>query len=155
MNILRKLVILHVKNEKMEIAINDISELGAAASLFINTFPGNRVFAFRAPMGAGKTTFISEVCRRLGSADEASSPTFSIVNEYDTEKWGRVYHLDCYRIDSAEEAFDIGVEDYFDSGCACFVEWPERIEEFLPDDTVEIGIRVEPDGKRIMTIGEK
>lgn len=125
-----------------EISIPALEALPEAAERFIKTFddaPG-RVFAFYSPMGTGKTTFISEVCRRLGSADEPNSPTFSIVNEYDTEKWGTVYHLDCYRLDSEEEAFDVGVEDYFASGRPCFVEWPEKIEGMIPDDAVRIEI---------------
>ena len=136
----------------MEIRIQNIERLPEAAAQFIESMQPGRVYAFYAPMGAGKTTFISEVCRLLGSEDEANSPTFSIVNEYDTEKWGRVYHLDCYRLDGEEEAFDIGVEDYFNSGNACFVEWPERIEGLLPDDVVNVEIRVEDDGGRVIWV---
>lgn len=138
----------------MEIKIHDLERLPDAAAQFIETLSPGRVYAFYGSMGAGKTTFISEVCRRLLSSDEASSPTFSIVNEYDTERWGRIYHLDCYRLDSPEEAFDIGVEDYFASGHTSFVEWPEKIEPLLPDDTVRVEITVEPDGGRILKIYE-
>ena len=109
-----------------------------------------RVFAFNAPMGAGKTTFISEVCRQLGSDDEASSPTFSIVNEYDTQKAGKVYHLDCYRLEGEEEGMDIGVEDYFLSGCPCFVEWPENIGSLIPEDAVYVEISVDDMGARTL-----
>ena len=136
----------------MEIRISGIERLPEAAAQFLKEMKPGRVYAFRAPMGAGKTTFISEVVRLLESDDEANSPTFSIVNEYDTRLWGRVYHLDCYRLESEEEAFDIGVEDYFGSGAACFVEWPEKIEGQLPDDAVEVEIRVEPDGTRVVSI---
>lgn len=125
----------------MKITIKDIKSLPEAASAFIREFDGSaagRVFAFHAPMGTGKTTFISEVCRQLGSGDEASSPTFSIVNEYDTREWGRVYHLDCYRLDGEEDAFEVGVEEIFASGRPCFVEWPEKIEGLLPDDAVTV-----------------
>ena len=136
----------------MEIRIQNIERLPEAAAQVIESMQPGRVYAFHAPMGAGKTTFISEVCRLLGSEDEANSPTFSIVNEYVTEKWGRIYHLDCYRLDSEEEAFDIGVEDYFNSGSTCFVEWPERIGGLLPEDTVDVKIEVMPDGKRKVSI---
>lgn len=131
-----------------------IERLPEAAAQFIETFGlgagkgAGRVFAFYAPMGAGKTTFISEVCRQLGSPEEAASPTFSIANEYDTPKAGTVFHLDCYRIDSEEEAFETGVEEYFNSGALCFVEWPGNIEGLLPEDTVKVEIGVLPDGSR-------
>ena len=136
----------------MEIRIKDIERLPEAAAQFVESMQPGRVYAFYAPMGAGKTTFISEVCRLLGSEDEANSPTFSIVNEYDTEKWGRVYHLDCYRLESEEEAYDIGAEDYFNSGSTCFVEWPERIENLLPVDVVNVTIQVEDNGERLIQI---
>ena len=145
-----------------QIHIKDIERLPEAAAQFIKAVEDERearrnrgevlsnVFAFEAPMGAGKTTFISEVCRRLGSDDEAGSPTFSIVNEYDTERWGRVYHLDCYRIESEEEAYETGVEDYFDSGNPCLVEWPDRIGSLLPDDALRVSIAVNPDSSRVL-----
>lgn len=146
----------------MEIKIQNIERLPEAAAQFIEEMERNHglapqssspvIFAFYAPMGAGKTTFISEVCRQLGSEDEASSPTFSIVNEYDTNRWGKVYHLDCYRLDSNEEAFDIGVEDYFASGRPCFVEWPEQVADFLPEDAVTVAIRIDNDGQRTIEI---
>lgn len=138
-----------------EIRIKDIERLPEAAAQFVEMFrpdkTGKTIFAFHAPMGAGKTTFISAVCRILGSEDEPGSPTFSIVNEYDTEKWGKVYHLDCYRIEGEEEAFETGVEDYFDSGRVCFVEWPEKIGSLLPEDAVRVEISVEEDGSRKMS----
>lgn len=140
----------------MEIVIKNIERLPEAAAQFIEIFnekaASGAIFAFYAPMGTGKTTFISEVNRLLGSDDEASSPTFSIVNEYDTQKWGKVYHLDCYRLNSAEEGMEIGVEDYFSSGHPCFVEWPENISELLPEDAVSIYIRSEEDGSRILSV---
>ena len=136
----------------MEIRIKDIERLPEAAAQFIENMEPGRVYAFYAPMGAGKTTFISEVCRQLESEDDPNSPTFSIVNEYDTEKWGRVYHLDCYRLESEEEAYDIGAEDYFSSGNTCFVEWPENIEGILPDDVVNVAIEVADDGQRLIRI---
>ena len=138
----------------MEIRISDIERLPEAAAQFVGKmkdFPSN-VYAFHAPMGAGKTTFISEVCRLLGCEDEANSPTFSIVNEYDTREGGKVYHLDCYRMESEEEAFDIGVDDYFASMNPCFVEWPENIEALLPPETVRVEITVKENGERIISI---
>ena len=139
----------------MKIHIPDIERLPEAAAQFIETFGdritgghGCRIFAFQAPMGAGKTTFISEVCRLLGSDDTGASPTFSIANVYDTEKWGKVVHLDCYRLEDEEEAFEAGVEDFFDSGLPCFVEWPERIPGLLPEDTVWVSIKVNDKGER-------
>lgn len=135
-----------------EIRINGIEGLAEGARRFIEAMLPGRVYAFHGTMGAGKTTLISEVCRQLGAEDEASSPTFSIVNEYDTEKGGKIYHFDCYRLESAAEAMDIGAEDYFDSGCTCFVEWPENIAEILPEDTVEVKIEVLPDDSRKVTL---
>ena len=134
----------------MEIRIKDIERLPEAAAQFVDNVRPGRVYAFYGRMGAGKTTFISEVCRQLGSVDEASSPTFSIVNVYETEKLGTVYHMDCYRLEDEEEAFDAGLEDYFNSGAVCFVEWPERIEGLLPEDAVAVTIDVEADGSRIV-----
>lgn len=91
-------------------------------------------------MGAGKTTLIKELCKQLGSEDNFSSPTYSIVNEY-TSPHGKLYHMDCYRLKSAEEALNIGIEDYLNGENYCFVEWPELIEQFLPADVIKISIR--------------
>lgn len=136
-----------------EIRIKDLSGLSDAAREFVTIAEPGRVYAFYGPMGAGKTTFIAELCRLLGSDDEANSPTFSIVNEYDTRAWGCIYHLDCYRLESEEEGYDIGVEDYFSSGNTCFVEWPERIAGLLPEDAVEVTITVSPADERTLTVG--
>lgn len=136
----------------MKIRITGIERLPEAAAQFIASADAGKVYAFHGQMGAGKTTFISEVCRLLESEDEVSSPTFSIVNEYDTRRWGRVYHLDCYRLENEEDAFDIGVEDYFNSGSACFVEWPERIAGLLPEDVVNVTIQMEENGERILRV---
>lgn len=138
----------------MEIRIESIERLPEAAAQFIEAIERmeGTVIAFEAPMGAGKTTLISEVVKALGSADEASSPTFSIVNEYDTDRWGKVYHFDCYRLESEEEAYDIGTEDYFGSGRKCLVEWPERIEGLLPEATIRVKIEVEENGERRVLI---
>lgn len=135
-----------------EITIRGIESLPQAAAEFIDAMTPGMVYAFHGEMGAGKTTFIAELIRQLGSDDEANSPTFSIVNEYDTALWGKIYHLDCYRLESEEEGYDAGVEDYFNSGATSFVEWPERIEGILPYDVVKVSITVAPDGGRILRI---
>ena len=132
----------------MKIAIKDLSEIEEGARKFIDEMEKGRVYAFYGEMGAGKTTFIAEVCRLLGVEDDVSSPTFAIVNEYDTNDGDVLYHFDCYRLDSEEEALDIGAEEYFYSGNTCFIEWPERIEGLLPDDVVDVRIAVMPDGSR-------
>lgn len=138
----------------IEIEIQDLENLPKAASEFIESMRPGMVYTFYGPMGAGKTTFISEVCRLLNTPDDVNSPTFSIVNEYDTEVWGPVYHLDCYRLENEEEAFDIGVEDCLNSGRTCFVEWPERVEGLLPrDNVVRVEIELNPvDGARKLVI---
>lgn len=136
----------------MEIKISGLQDLPAAAEAFIRATEGCSVIAFNGAMGAGKTTFISEVCRRLGVREDTSSPTFAIINEYETEPSGeRMYHFDCYRLESPEEAFDLGAEDYLLSGAKCFIEWPEMIEALLPDDTLYVSIREEADGTRTIS----
>ncbi len=112
------------------------------------------VYAFYGQMGAGKTTLIAELCRALGvEDDEISSPTFSLINEYRSSTTAElIYHFDLYRLKNLEEAFDIGAEDYFDSGALCFLEWPERIEDILPDDTVKVNIKVNEDQSRDIII---
>lgn len=135
-----------------EIEIKDIEALPGAAREFLRELGERRVVTFDAPMGAGKTTFISAVCRELGVEDDISSPTFSIVNEYEGNDGELIYHFDCYRIDEEAEALDMGVEDYLSSGCLCLIEWPEIIERFLPDDTVRVSIAERSDGSRILTV---
>jgi tRNA threonylcarbamoyladenosine biosynthesis protein TsaE len=104
-------------------------------------------------MGAGKTTFIKALCKALGVEDEVNSPTFAIVNEYRSESTAElIYHFDFYRIKKVEEVYDLGYEDYFYSGALCFIEWPELIEELLPEDTKKISIEENNDGERIITI---
>lgn len=101
-----------------------------------------KIVLFYAEMGAGKTTLIKEICKQLGVEDVISSPTFSLVNEYQTNNGETVYHFDFYRITDEEEALDIGVEDYFYSKSWCFIEWPDNIENLLPLDAVEIHISI-------------
>jgi len=120
--------------------INSIEELPKAAEEFLNAFRSERVFAFYGKMGAGKTTFIKALCRVMGSNDNITSPTFALVNEYDTKLPEKVYHFDFYRIKDLTEAMDLGFDDYIDSGNYCFMEWPEKIEQLLPDRFVEVQI---------------
>lgn len=138
---------------KHEIIIADLKDIDSAAERFLQETQGNRIIAFYAPMGAGKTTFTSAICRRLGVREDAvSSPTFSIVNEYRTSDGESVFHFDFYRIGKLEEAFDIGFYDYIDSGCLCLIEWPENIEAILPEETLMVSIRVNPaDNSRIVS----
>lgn len=134
------------------IVIQDIASLDAAAREFLAQVGDNVLIAFYAPMGAGKTTFITAVCRALGvEGDAVSSPTFSIVNEYRTNGGESIFHFDFYRITKTSEALDIGFYDYIDSGCLCLMEWPENIDDILPDETVRVRISVDPDGSRVLS----
>lgn len=135
----------------MTITVTDISDLDRAAREFIDAIGTRRLFAFYGKMGAGKTTFIKAVCEALGTTDVVTSPTFAIVNEYDTASGRPVFHFDFYRIKRLTEVYDIGYEDYFyNSGGLCFMEWPELVEELLPDDTVRVSITEQPDGSRLI-----
>ena len=134
------------------ITIADTEDLDRAAEVFLSEIGENRIIAFYAPMGAGKTTFTTAVCRRLGVRDDAvSSPTFAIVNEYRTSSGEPLYHFDFYRITKITEALDIGFYDYIDSGCLCIIEWPENIEEILPEETLRVSIAVNPDESRTLS----
>ncbi len=133
----------------MKIEIYGIEALPHAAKTLLGTFPEERFFAFFGKMGVGKTTLIKELCAQLGVADVVSSPTFAIVNEYATESNEPVYHFDFYRLKSIAEAYDLGYEEYFYSGCYCFVEWTEKVEEILPDRYLRIEI-TETEGHRTL-----
>ena len=117
-----------------------MDNLDAAAAEFLEAVGENRLIAFYGNLGAGKTTFIKALCDRLGVDDNVCSPTFTIVNEYRAADGDSVFHFDFYRIDSLREAQDLGLEEYFYSGCFCFMEWPEKIAELLPEETVEVHI---------------
>lgn len=136
----------------MEIIIRDTDGLEQAAREFLAALGDRRIVAFHAPMGAGKTTFISALCRVLGLEDEATSPTFSIINEYHSPAGEKVCHFDFYRIDDLEEAADLGLDDYFCSGNLCLMEWPENVEPLLPDDTLDVEIRINPDSSRTLRL---
>ena len=126
----------------MKEIICKLDVLAAAAAEFLEAVGDERLIAFQGHLGAGKTTFIKALCDALGVEDNVCSPTFTIVNEYRAASGEPVYHFDFYRVDSLKEASDLGLEEYFYSGCFCFMEWPEKVAELLPEETVEV--RIEP-----------
>jgi tRNA threonylcarbamoyladenosine biosynthesis protein TsaE len=134
------------------IKINTLKDLKNAAKQFIELIEENKVFAFYGNMGAGKTTFIKAICSELGVKENITSPTFSLVNEYITINNQSLFHFDCYRLKNIGEAYDIGADEYFDSGQICFIEWPEKIEDLLPSGTVNVIIKVLDDESREITI---
>ena len=132
----------------MKIKIDSLENIHEAAREFIENMGGSNVFAFYGKMGAGKTTFIKAICEEQGVDDVITSPTFAIVNEYTDIDGDPIYHFDFYRIKKLEEVYDMGYEDYFDSGYLCLLEWPELIEELLPEDAVKVTITELEDGTR-------
>lgn len=136
---------------KHSIKINSLAEIDAAALRFLQEIGDNRLLAFYGNMGAGKTTFTVALCKALGVEDSVNSPTFSIVNEYRCADGAPLFHFDFYRIKNNAEAMDIGVEDYFYSGELCIMEWPENIEDMLPEETKKIRIQVNPDLSRTIS----
>ena len=133
----------------MEIKIESLNDIQQAAQQFVKAMGENTVFALYGKMGAGKTTFVKALCEELGVTDVITSPTFAIVNEYRSDESGElIYHFDFYRIKKLSEVYDMGYEDYFYSGNLCFLEWPELIEELLPEDCTKVTITVEEDGTR-------
>lgn len=133
---------------KMEIAVNDLSNLPTAAEALLAFAGAAKIFIFDGDMGAGKTTFIKSFCRALGVTDVVSSPTYSIVNEYESAR-GPVYHFDFYRIKDIQEAYDLGYEEYFYGGGICLIEWPERVTELLPDHLVKVEISIVDENQRV------
>lgn len=134
----------------MEISIRNLDSIRETAREFIQQIGDARVIAFYGKMGAGKTTFVKAICEELGSEDVITSPTFAIVNEY-TGKDMPIYHFDFYRIKKLEEVYDMGYEEYFYSGALCLIEWPELIEDILPEETVSVTIAEQADGSRLVT----
>lgn len=134
----------------MRLTIDNIDNIRQAAREFVNNIGDSHVIAFYGKMGAGKTTFIKAICEELGVEDVITSPTFAIVNEYTADN-GPIYHFDFYRIKKLEEVYDMGYEDYFFSGALCLMEWPELIEDILPDDTLRVTITENADGTRTVT----
>jgi len=141
----------------MNITIKDLSTINEVARTFIDNMGDHHVFAFYGDLGAGKTTFIKAVCEELGVQDVITSPTFAIVNEYtipsatDPDEEESLYHFDFYRVMKAEEVYDMGYEDYFYSGALCFIEWPELVENLLPEDVLRVTITEEADGSRLIS----
>ena len=136
---------------KHEVIIRDTSDLDRAAAEFLEKIGDSTLVAFFAPMGAGKTTFTTAICKALGVTDPVGSPTFAIVNEYLREDGDYMYHFDFYRLNKLSEAVEIGLDDYLYSGCLCIMEWPENVEELLPDDTLKIYFTINPDNSRTLT----
>lgn len=135
------------------ITVNSLPELPEAAREFIQTMGDRTVVALHGDMGAGKTTFINALCRELGvETDPTTSPTFALVNEYRSDTTAElIYHFDLYRLESLDEAIDMGVEDYLDCGALCLIEWPDIVDPMLPDDTIDLTITVNPDNSRTLT----
>jgi tRNA threonylcarbamoyladenosine biosynthesis protein TsaE len=135
-----------------QIICNELDELPFIAQAVLEKYPDERVFALRGAMGAGKTTFMQAIAVQLGSLSSVSSPTFAIVNEYVCEKGDFIYHFDFYRINNEKEAIDIGLEEYLYSGNYCFIEWAEKVENLLPQETVSVFISVnEGDMSRVFS----
>jgi tRNA threonylcarbamoyladenosine biosynthesis protein TsaE len=126
---------------KITFECSAIDELKEAAEILTSYFKEKHVVAFYGEMGVGKTTFIRALCEELGCKDSTSSPTYGLVNEYALPQGKKIYHFDFYRISSLEEAIAIGVDDYFNSGEWCFIEWPEKIEPLLPENYIQVSIK--------------
>ena len=139
---------LYLCGMKQEVHIQNIADLDRAAKEFLEKIGDRTLVALFAPMGSGKTTFTTAICRVLGVTDPVGSPTFAIVNEYMRADGDPMYHFDFYRINKLQEAVEIGLYDYLDSGCLCIMEWPENIEELLPEETLMVQMRVNPDQSR-------
>ena len=131
-----------------EIKIESLERIREAAREFISHMGDHHIYAFYGHMGAGKTTFIKAICEELGVKEVVTSPTFAIVNEYTTAEGVPVYHFDFYRIKKLEEVYDMGYEDYFYSDGLCFIEWPEMMEELLPEDCTKVQITENADSTR-------
>lgn len=134
----------------MKIKIDSLDNIHVTAKKFIANMGTGKVFAFYGKMGAGKTTFIKAICEELGVNDVITSPTFAIVNEYTADNETPIYHFDFYRIKKLEEVYDMGYEDYFYSGNLCLLEWPELIEDILPEDVTKVTITEQEDGTRLV-----
>ena len=132
------------------ISFSGLSEINKAAKEFLKQNSNNKQFAFYGEMGVGKTTFIKELCRLLQTIDMVTSPTFSLINEYHTKNNETIFHFDFYRIKNIEEVYNIGYEDYFYSNHYCFVEWPELIEELIPDTMIRVKINILDDNSRVI-----
>jgi tRNA threonylcarbamoyladenosine biosynthesis protein TsaE len=134
------------------IEINSLKELNSAAQRFISVTKGNRKFAFYGPMGSGKTTLIKAICKELGASGLVTSPTFALVNEYSLSNGELLYHFDLYRINSVEELYDLGYEEYFYGNDYVFIEWAEKAETLLPDSTIKVMLEETGPHKRLIRI---
>lgn len=134
--------------------VANVADLSDVARDFLHTFQQHRIIAFYGSMGAGKTTFIKALCDALGVADTVNSPSFAIVNEYSVPGDGLIYHFDFYRLKNVAEAYDMGYEDYFYSGNYCFVEWPEKIDELIPQQHLKVTIEIVSDHERKISVLE-
>lgn len=135
------------------IKVKDTDDVPDAAERLLERIDHKGIIAFYGEMGAGKTTLIREICAQLGVTDVVNSPTFAIVNEYNAQDGEPIYHFDFYRINKTEEVYDFGYEEYFYSGNLCLIEWPEKIEEILPEEITKVYIRVDNNGTREITVG--
>jgi len=137
----------------MQLEITCLDKIDETAREFIGQMGNHTIFAFYGKMGAGKTTFIKAVCRELGVEDNVNSPSFAIINEYRSTAIAKpIYHFDFYRIKKIDEVFDLGYEEYFYSDALCFIEWPEIIEELLPEEAKKITITENSDGSRTIVL---
>ena len=134
-----------------QIHIPNTQSLPQAAAAFLQAIGNAKLLAFYGAMGVGKTTFVKALCEAMGVQDVVNSPTFAIVNEYTDAQGEAVYHFDFYRIKKQAELFDLGFDNYLDSGCFCLMEWPELVEELLPDETLRIHLVEQADGSRLLT----
>lgn len=137
----------------MKIEVNSLADLSSVAKQLIEFASTAKIFVFEGDMGAGKTTFIKKLCGALGVTDVVSSPTYSIVNEYESPN-GQVFHFDFYRIKDIQEAYDLGYEEYFYGGGICLIEWPERVEELLPEDYIKVEISVVDENERLFSFSK-
>lgn len=129
-----------IMNEERIFEINNIEDLSQVSDLLIEWRDKSNIIALYGTMGAGKTTLIKNLCKKLGVQDEVNSPTFALVNEYQTDTFDSIFHFDFYRIKSLEEVFDIGYEDYFYGGSLCLLEWPELIDPLMPEHFIKVEI---------------
>lgn len=137
----------------VKIPVPDLASIDDAARELIEAFPDSRIFAFYGEMGAGKTTLIKALCRILEVTDDTSSPSFGLIYEYRAGGSDSVYHFDFYRIEHLEEVYDIGYDEYIDSGHYCFIEWPEKIASLLPPGTVSVKLQILGNRGRIIEAG--
>ena len=139
----------------MDYIVNDLDGIRPIALDLLERLKTGSIVVLVGEMGAGKTTFTQSVLRAMGIEDLEGSPTYSLINEYESPYFGKVYHMDLYRLDSLEEALDIGIEELLYQNVICFIEWPEKIKELLPDNTIWVYLRANEDLSRIITIKDE